>query len=85
MVAGDAVERALAVIWTFAIKPGKHHRRSTLWTRRAVVVRVWKVRIGRHEIPRLYALGTDCIGRGSMITLRARPKHRLGTGGRGLR
>jgi hypothetical protein len=49
VVAGDAIEGTLTLIWTLTIKPGKHHRRTTLWARRSFIARVWKVRIGRHE------------------------------------
>ena len=43
VVAGNAIERALTVIRTFAINPGKHHRRAALWAGRSLVAQVWKV------------------------------------------
>ncbi len=43
VIAGNAIERALTVIRTFAINPGKHHRRAALWAGRSLVAQVRKV------------------------------------------
>jgi hypothetical protein len=95
VIARDAIEGAHTIIFVLAINSGKHHRCATLWARRPFVAGVWKVRIGRHECtrhrdrkPRLYALGLwGGLHRAglSIVTLRARPKHRLRPGSRGLR